>query len=513
MRETWMEDDTLASAVLEERAPTADELSACIVHVSENNSLTRTRVLDQDELTIGRGAECTLVIPVGHVSRVHATIRREGDGWAVYDNQSVNGILVNGVRRKFAQLSFGDRIDLGRGELLLYRPYDSDYQRALEAQKLEAIGCLASGIAHDFNNVLMAIVGATAGLYEDIVSAGDQLEDSESSLRTITDIMAATERGADLARQLLSFAKRGGSSTDLVDIGSLVEEVARLVGRTFDQQIVVTTHTNTNATVVGGRSQISQVVMNLCINARDAMPHGGELTVSVEDCPPPKGASSGQYVCLTVTDSGVGMSEDVRDRIFEPFFTTKGEGTGTGLGMSTAYGIVKKNGGTIEVESEVGKGTTISVILPAQGVRTAESERVTANVRARNPHVEGNGRAILLAEDQQLVRRHTSRLLRRMGFEVIECVDGIEAVDAVKNAEKPIALAMLDLQMPRRSGDEACRMIMTLDANLPVIMVSGNTQDPRIEALVDSGEVDVLSKPYGLNELTLALGQAREVEA
>ena len=179
-----------------------------------------------------------------------------------------------------SRIQSGDRVDLGRGELLLYRPYDSDYQRALEAQKLEAIGCLASGIAHDFNNVLMAIVGATEGLYEDIVNAGDAF-DSDTPLRTITDIMAATDRGADLARQLLSFAKRGGSSSDLVDIGFLVEEVARLVGRTFDQQIDVTTSTNTNATVVGGLSQLSQVVMNLCINARDAMPHGGKLTIAV----------------------------------------------------------------------------------------------------------------------------------------------------------------------------------------------------------------------------------------
>lgn len=512
MAQDWNDADTMNSVVLQEHAlKPGEESAACIVHVSEFHGQTRTRLLDQDVLTIGRGGECSLVIAVSHVSRVHATIRREDEGWVIYDNQSVNGILVNGARRKCAQLSFGDRVDLGRGEFLLYRPYDSEYQRALEAQKLEAIGRLASGIAHDFNNVLMSIVGAATGLRDDFLATVAKEHDTASAAQTIEDIMSATERGADLARQLLSFAKRDLSSSEAVEISGLVQEVARLVERTFDQSIVVKTNLNTNAMVIAGRGHLSQVLMNLCINARDAMPHGGELTVSVDQRSPPEGVASGQFVSVTVSDTGVGMSPEVRDRIFEPFFSTKAEGSGVGLGMATSYGIIKNCGGTIEVQSEPGRGTTILVVLPAQvGLNDATTRKTTVRCRADSAGVAGQGRHILLAEDQDLVRKHTSRLLQRLGFEVIECADGVEAVEAVQKAEVPIALAMLDLQMPRRSGDEACRMIHSLDPGLPVVMVSGNTQDPRIEALVDRGEVDVLSKPYGLNALSLALSQARE---
>ncbi len=510
MAESWNEEDTVTSVVIQEPVQGGTPVpNACVVHVSESHAQTRTRVLDDDEVTIGRGTECSLVIPVSHVSRVHATIRREDKGWAIYDNQSVNGILVNGIRRRFALLSFGDRVDFGRGEILLYRPYDSGYQRALEAQKLEALGRLASGIAHDFNNVLMAIVGATSGIRHDMTVAKDALSDAESTERTLDDIILATERGADLARQLLNFAKRGSISSETIDVDDLVEEVTRLVSRIFDQRILVKRECKTRAAVVASRSQLSQVLMNLCINARDAMPHGGELTVTAEDCEPPKGAAGGDYVLLRIADTGVGMTPEIRDRIFEPFFSTKGEGTGTGLGMATSYGVVRQIGGTIEIQSEPGEGTTVDVVIPVQSSRSSKQDTKSLNRMKDGDEVLGKGRRILLAEDQDLVRKHTSRLLVRMGFYVIECVDGVEAVAAVEEAQEPIALAMIDLQMPRRSGDEACRMIRELDPDLPIVMVSGNTADPRIEALINSEDVDVLTKPYGVEALRMALAQAR----
>jgi signal transduction histidine kinase len=510
MAESWNDEDTVTSVVIAEPGQAvAPVASACVVHVSESHAQTRTRVLDDDEVTIGRGTECSLVIPVSHVSRVHATIRREDKGWAIYDNQSVNGILVNGIRRRFALLSFGDRIDFGRGEILLYRPYDSEYQKALEAQKLEALGRLASGIAHDFNNVLMAIVGATSGIRHDLEPVKDSLADHVMTERTLDDIILATERGADLARQLLNFAKRGSISSETIDVDDLVEEVTRLVSRIFDQKIVVKTVCETKATVVACRSQLSQVLMNLCINARDAMPHGGELSVTAENCEAPKGATAGDYVQLRISDTGVGMTPEIRDRIFEPFFSTKGEGHGTGLGMATSYGVVQQYGGTIEIESEPGEGTTVDVVLPVQTNGSSKRDTKSLNRMKDGDEVLGNGRRILLAEDQDLVRKHTSRLLERMGFYVIECVDGVEAVAAVEASQEPIALAMLDLQMPRRSGDEACRMIRALDPDLPIVMVSGNTEDPRIEDLINSDDVDVLTKPYGVGALRIALSQAR----
>jgi signal transduction histidine kinase/CheY-like chemotaxis protein len=510
MAESWNDEDTVTSVVIQEPAQAATGVpAACVVHVSEGHAQTRTRVLDDDEVTIGRGTECSLVIPVSHVSRVHATIRREDKGWAIYDNESVNGILVNGIRRRFALLHFGDRVDLGRGEILLYRPYDSEYQRALEAQKLEALGRLASGIAHDFNNVLMAIVGATSGIREDFKAVEGSLPDAKTTGQTLDDIMLATETGGDLARQLLNFAKRGSISSERIDVDDLVGEVTRLVSRIFDQSIVVKTECNTKASVIACRSQLSQVLMNLCINARDAMPHGGTLSVKAEDCEAPKGAAAGKYVQLRISDTGVGMTPEVRDRVFEPFFSTKGEGAGTGLGMATSYGVVKQYGGTIEIQSEPGEGTEVDVVLPVQSVGKSKHDTKSLNRMTDGDEVLGNGRRILLAEDQDLVRKHTSRLLERMGFYVIECVDGVEAVTAVEASQEPIALAMIDLQMPRRSGDEACRMIRALDPDLPIVMVSGNTEDPRIEALINSEDVDVLTKPYGVAALRMALGQAR----
>ena len=481
------------------------EPRACIVHVSERVSNTGTRILDQDEITVGRGSDCSLHIPCSHISRVHARILQEDEGWVVYDNKSVNGILINGVKRDSAVLRFGDRIDLGRGEVLLFRPYDSDYQRALEAQKLESLGRLASGIAHDFNNVLMAIVGATSCLVDDFEDG-----DSSNLHETTADIMTASERGADLARQLLSFARHGTQANDLVKASDVAEEVTRLVQRTFDQRIRVRSEYISQALVVAERGQLVQVLMNLCINARDAMQHGGTLTIEVRDELPPDTDEVGRFVCIRVIDTGVGMSHDVRERVFEPFFSTKGEGHGTGLGMATTYGIVKNYGGIIDIQSKLGEGTTVSVYLPSQGAATQNANTPAApDSKTRAIAPRGMGRHILLAEDQALVRRHTSRLLKRLGYEVIEAVDGVEAVEMLQNSTVPICLAMLDLQMPRRSGDEACRMMRNIDPELPIIMVSGNVEDPRIEALVASNDVDVLAKPFAADELALALSHAR----
>jgi len=481
------------------------EPRACIVHVSERVSNTSTRILDQEEITVGRGSDCSLHIPCSHISRVHARILQEDEGWVVHDNKSVNGILINGVKRDSALLRFGDRIDLGRGEVILFRPYDSDYQRALEAQKLESLGRLASGIAHDFNNVLMAIVGATSCLVDDFEDG-----DSTNLEETTADIMTASERGADLARQLLSFARQGKQANDLVKASDVAEEVTRLIQRTFDQRIRVRSDHTSTSLVVAERGQLVQVLMNLCINARDAMPHGGTLTVEVCDELPPDSDRIGRFVCLRVKDTGVGMSHEVRQRVFEPFYSTKGEGHGTGLGMSTTYGIVKNYGGTIDIQSKLGEGTTVSVYLPCQGAISPSANTSAApDSKTRAIAPRGNGRHILLAEDQALVRRHTSRLLRRLGYEVIEAHDGVEAVELLESSEVPICLAMLDLQMPRRSGDEACRMMRSIDADLPIIMVSGNIEDPRIEALVESDDVDVLAKPFAADELALALTVAR----
>lgn len=485
-----------------------DAPDCCIVHVSEKRASTRTKLLDNPVVTVGRGDDCGIVISSAHVSRLHAQIVAVEAGWQVEDTGSANGVRLNGRVVNKAVLKFGDRVDLGRGEILLFRPYDRSYQDALEAQKLESLGRLASGIAHDFNNVLMAILGAATSAEDELKSQMPEGAPLSEATECFDDIRTATSRGADLARQLLRFSQRHESGNARIAVRQLIDKVTRLVLRTFDSNINTETQLLSRAVVLADPGHLYQIMMNVCINARDAMPHGGDLKINVHDSRP-KTKPIGDFVCIEVSDTGVGMSDETRDRIFEPFFSTKGEGKGTGLGMATTYGIVSGYGGTIEIDSSVGSGTTIRIFLPAlQGGEDAL--KVTTDLTTQHIRTPaGAGRHILLAEDQELVRRHSARVLRRLGFKVTEARDGIEAVDAVREAEQPFCMAMLDLQMPRRSGDEACRQIRELDPLLPVVMVSGNIDDPRIETLQEAGQVGVLGKPFSPDQLALALQLAR----
>lgn len=503
--EDWQEVDTTTSRIEPDVDDKGRGTLSCIVHVSESTGSTRTQILDRDEITVGRSAECTVSIPCSHISRVHVRISRLAEGWTAHDSSSVNGILINGVARDSASLAFGDRIDLGRGELLLFRSYDSDYQRAVESQRLESLGRLASGIAHDFNNALMAIIGAAGYLRDEL--EGDA---SESVSHALDDIMSASDEGAALARQLLGFARKTDDVAEMVDAVTLVKDVARLAERTLGQAPRVQISFGVEkTTVIASRSQLAQVLMNLCSNAHEAMPEGGEFSITIGKAVPREARQKDEFVCITVEDTGVGMTPEVRERVFEPFYSTKGEGRGKGLGLATSYGIVKNHGGIIEVQSEPGKGTSVSLFLPSNKHRIRTEGTAAPNSPTESIQDADGERCILLAEDQRLVRRHMSRSLKKLGFVVVEVVDGVEAVEAVRDAESPFSLAMLDLQMPRRSGDEACRMIRSLDPGLPVVMVSGNSQDPRIEELLASGNVDVLSKPFGSGELARALQRAR----
>jgi CheY-like chemotaxis protein len=264
---------------------------------------------------------------------------------------------------------------------------------------------------------------------------------------------------------------------------------------------------STDAVVIADHPQLHQVFMNLCLNARDAMPHGGDMTIEVSEGTPSGPVREGRFVRISISDTGIGMPPHVRDRMFEPFFSTKGEGKGTGLGLATAYGIIRGYGGTIDVESAPGRGTRVDVFLPAVAglVRpTPAPTRRTVPLRE-----SGKGHTILLAEDQDLVRRQSRRLLERLGYKVVEACDGLEAVELIQAGEEDFSLALLDLQMPRQSGDEACRCIRRISPDLPIVMVSGNVEDPRIESLVGDGLVGVLAKPFGVDELADAIATAR----
>lgn len=505
---SWDDSETTDSSVASaRRTGTAGQPLACLVHVSEATSTAQTILLEGDEVTIGRARDCGVPVLAGHISRQHARLRRVADGWVIEDAGSINGIKVNGTRHATLKLTFGDRIDLGRGESLLFRPYDKAYQNAQEEQKLESLGRLAGGIAHDFNNVLAAIIGAASGLRDELRDelAPDQFERYDESLR---DVLMAGERGAELVRQLLGFARRREPAASRVRLFDVLEDVARLTSRTFDPSIVVRTSLETDAAVIADQTQLQQVFMNLCLNARDAMPHGGTLAIEVSERSPATVVRQGRFVCVSITDTGIGMPPHVRERMFEPFFSTKGEGKGTGLGLAMAYGIIKGNGGTVEVTSAPGRGTCVQVYLPAVAPVIPET-RAAEQVETVPLAPPGKGRMILIAEDEDLVRRHSRRLLERLGFTVLEAKDGVEAVELAQAHAAELALVMLDLQMPRQSGDDACREIMQLDPELPVVMVSGNIGDARIESLVRSLRVAVLGKPFGLEALTEVVLKAR----
>ena len=320
--------------------------------------------LERDAL-IGRARESDLRFDGDDVSRCHAHIRfDEALGrFMLHDLGSANGTRVNGQRIEERYLQYGDRIELGVTVILLFTHYSRLEQRALESQKLESVGQLAGGVAHDFNN-LLTIVRTNLRYLEERL--GEESVRADLMRESLADAKSATERAIDLTAQLVGFARGGKYKPQLVCLADLVEEAVRLFRRTFDATVEIEVDVARELHILGDRSQMMQVVMNLGINARDAMPQGGRLEVVAQavDEEPLPGRPAEATVRLQFRDTGVGMDDETASRVFEPFFTTKARGKGTGLGLATAYGIIKNHGGNIEVESAPGKGTTFSIHLP-----------------------------------------------------------------------------------------------------------------------------------------------------
>ncbi|MEO1334569.1 MAG: ATP-binding protein, partial [Myxococcota bacterium] len=318
--------------------------------------------IDTARTTIGRTDECDLRLNLPDVSRRHAAIIRNTYGeYEVEDLQSRNGITVNGLPAERQVLRYGDRIGIGRQAHLLFTHYDELGELLLQRQRIESIGALAGGVAHDFNNLLGAILANVNALMAD--PRGRPPSEDE----VLSDIRAATVRASDLTSQLLAFARRGQYEQQPIAVAKICHEALRLAHRTFGPRMELVSNIDAKLVVVGDPSQLHQVVMNLLINGRDAMYGGGRLKITVDKI-------SGQavigldatipYVRIQVSDTGPGMDAATQQRVFEPFFTTKALGQGTGLGLATAYGIVRNHGGDIRVDSELGRGSTFEVYLP-----------------------------------------------------------------------------------------------------------------------------------------------------
>jgi len=373
-----------------------------------------------------------------------------------------------------------------------------------QAQKMEAIGRLAGGVAHDFNNMLTAILGYANLLNETLATS--------ESRREIDEIIRAAERAADLTRQLLAFSRKQILQPKLVDLAELVQETGRMLHRLLGETVQLEIpRTEGLAPVLADPTQLEQIVVNLALNGRDAMPGGGRLTIEAAnvhlDATYAAGHATvtpGPYVMLTVTDTGVGMDEETRQRAFEPFFTTKTLGKGTGLGLSTVYGIVKQSGGHIWVYSEPGHGTTFKVYLPA-----AEGSVQEVVQRAETTHARARGsETVLLVEDDAAVRGLTRTILQRAGYLVLEASSPNEAEIAFREHSDSIALLLTDLVMAGSSGQELYRQLAGRRASLKVLFMSGYSDD----ALVRDGHLGVgmpfIEKPF---TSVLLLRKVREV--
>ena len=362
-----------------------------------------------------------------------------------------------------------------------------------QAQKMDSLGSLAGGVAHDFNNMLGGIMG-----YADLLLAGEQDPKRQGYLQAV---LAAASRSGDLTRKLLAFGRRGKNLTESVDLTAAIDECLAMLRPSVPPHVSVELELASGLRADGDPSQIHQVIVNLCINAVEAMPEQGTLRITTrvrelwgaeaEALQVPAGA----YVELQVADTGMGMTEDVRHRIFEPFFTTKttGNGSGTGLGLATVYGIIHGHGGTIEVHSLRGRGSAFQVVLPM-----GKLAPVPRNGEA-SPAL-GVGR-VLVVEDEALLRELAVSALETLGFAVSSAANGAAGVAAFGAAHTELKAVLLDLKMPIMGGREAFLAMHQLDPEVPVIICTGFGENEEVQKILSAGAAGMLAKPYRIADL------------
>jgi PAS domain S-box-containing protein len=361
----------------------------------------------------------------------------------------------------------------------------------VRAQRMETIGSLASGIAHDLNNILMPIVLGATFLR--------RLDLDTRATRTIENIERAARRGADLVRQVLSFARETPASRTPIDLRDVFADLTAIVTSTFPKNISLSVSLPPDpARIRGDASQMLQIILNLCVNARDAMPDGGRLTISAanvpvsEDFARAKRVSPGHYVSLEIADEGTGMTREVLDRMFEPFFTTKEIGKGTGLGLFTVQEIVRNHGGFTDVFSETGSGTTFRVFLPSDTTALPPPQR-----EPEIPNVpQGSGQLIMVVDDEASIRAVVQQMLEAFGYEVVTAEDGAQAIALYAHRHSEIALVITDIMMPVIDGPAMIATLRRMNPEVPIIATSGSSTRGWRERLQQAGVTDFLTKPY-----------------
>lgn len=407
-------------------------------------------------------------------------------------DKELNRSLRQALERSELRLLEQQRIEARRQEL-------EDQLR--QSQKLEAVGVLAGGVAHDMNNVLGAIT-TVASLAAETAAEG-------SSLRAdLTDILAAARRGSALTRNLLGFARQGTKIKERFRVETTIESIAHLLRRTISKQVELEVEAHEGLDdIVGDPGQLSHVIMNLCINSVDAMQGQGTIRIAVVNITVANPLAlkldipQGRYIEVSVADNGCGIAPDILGRVFEPFFTTKSQSERSGLGLSMVYGTVREHGGAVTIESVVGQGTTIRLLLPSQPRMPAS----VAPPSVRAEHAPELRRTILLVDDEPLLRSAGRRIILALGFEALVAANGAEAVAVFRRHREEVGLVILDVAMPVMGGKDCFLRLRELDPTIPVLVASGFAKQGGVDDLLSSGATGYLAKPYDLTQMGSAI--------
>jgi nitrogen-specific signal transduction histidine kinase/ActR/RegA family two-component response regulator len=362
----------------------------------------------------------------------------------------------------------------------------------LQSQKIQSIGTLAGGIAHDFNNILGIIL-----IYASILERG--ITDKEKIVESSGAISKAVERGAALVRQILTFARQADVTFQPLRVPDLVNEITSMLKETFPKVIEINVKYEKGMPFINAdHSQMHQALLNLCVNARDAMPNGGILSIDVKTVEQkfvrerfPE-ASNERFVCIAVSDTGTGIDAKIKNLIFDPFFTTKEKGKGTGLGLSVVYGVMQTHHGFVAMESEVGKGTMFLLYLPIPHdpytkLKTSETENFEA---------AGGTEGILIVEDEDILRKVLKELLESKGYKIYTAADGLEAVGIYQEHKDEIDLVLTDMGLPKMSGSEVFKKMCEINARAKVLLASGFLEPDTKTEMLKAGAKGFIQKPY-----------------